>query len=77
MSKVTTSTRLLRDGLLYSTAAAAFVCTIGRFSYAQHQDSANDPANFAWQKKSIEHAQRMRGFFDPDRSGLQTGETRR
>jgi len=63
---VTTSTRLLRDGLLYSTAVASFVCIIGGFSHAQDQDGANDPANFAWQEKAIEHAQRMRGFFDPD-----------
>src|SRR5258707_8323799 len=71
MSIVTTSTRLLRDSLLYSTAAAAFVCVVG-FSSAQDQDGANDPANFAWQKEAIEHAQRMRGFFDPDSSQQKT-----
>lgn len=67
MSIVTTSTRFLRDSLLCSSAAAAFVCITGGFSHAQDQDCANDPANFAWQEKAIEHAQRMRGFFDPDR----------
>ena len=66
MSVVTTSSRLLRDSLLYSTAVAAFVWIIGGFSHAQDQDGADDPANFAWQEKAIEHAQRMRGFFDPD-----------
>jgi hypothetical protein len=63
---VTTSTRSLRDSLLYSTAAAALVCIIGGFSSAQDQDGADDPANFTWQEKAAEHAQRMRDFFDPD-----------
>jgi len=71
MSIVTTSTPSLRDRLLYSTAAVAFVGIIGGFSSAQDQDVTNDPANFAWQREAIEHAQRMRGFFDPD-SGQQT-----
>jgi cytochrome c peroxidase len=71
MPIVTTSTRLRRDILLCSTAAATFVCVVVGFSSAQDQDVANDPANFAWQKEAIEHAQRMRGFFDPD-SGQQT-----
>jgi hypothetical protein len=69
MSIVTTSTRSPRDRLLYSTAAA-LVCIACGFSSAQDQDSVNDPATFAWQKEAIEHAQRMRGFFDPD-SGQQ------
>ena len=72
MSIVTTSTRSLRDRFLYSTAAVAFVCIIGGFSSTQDQDGANDPANFAWQKKAIEHAQRMRGFFDHDRGCQET-----
>jgi hypothetical protein len=77
MSIVKTSTRSLRDRLLYSIAAAAVVCAIGGLAHTQDQDGANDPANYAWQQRAIEHAQRVSddrrrpGLRSPD-SGRQT-----
>jgi len=36
-------------------------------SFASAQDSAHDPANYAWQAGAIRHAQQMRAYFDADR----------
>ena len=61
----------LRNTLWHSVAGAALLCAAGNVSQvAVAQDGAYDPANYAWQAGAIRHAQRMRGFIDPD-SGQQ------
>ena len=52
-------------------ATAVFCAMAGRGS-AQNQGGTNDPADFAWQKQAIDHAQRMRGYFAPDNGQQQT-----
>ena len=47
-------------------AATAVFCAIAGRGSAQNQGGTNDPADFAWQKQAIDHAQRMQGHFDPD-----------
>jgi cytochrome c peroxidase len=60
-----------RNSLRYSVAGAALLCfVVGVSPSAIAQDSAYDPANYAWQPGAISHAQRMRAFVDPD-SGQQ------
>jgi cytochrome c peroxidase len=52
---------------MHSTAAAALLCAAGAVSRsAIAQDSAYDPANYAWQAGANAHAQRMRAFTNPD-----------
>jgi cytochrome c peroxidase len=54
-----------RDALRNCAGAAALLCAAGGVaSVAIAQDSADDPANHAWQTGAIAHAQRMRAFFD-------------
>jgi hypothetical protein len=61
------SKRSLRDTFRYSPAAAAFLCVAGSVSpSAVAQNSAYDPANYAWQAGANFHAQRMRAFTDFD-----------
>jgi cytochrome c peroxidase len=61
----------LRNTLRYSFATGALLCVVfGVSPLALAQDGAYDPANYAWQAGAIRHAQRMRGFIDPD-SGQQ------
>jgi hypothetical protein len=56
---------------MYSVAGSALLCFIACGSpFAIAQDSAYDPANYAWQPGASSHAQRMRAFVDPD-SGQQ------
>jgi cytochrome c peroxidase len=60
-----------RNALRASVADAALFCIVATApSFASAQDSAYDPANYAWQAGAISHAQRMRAFVDPD-SGQQ------
>jgi cytochrome c peroxidase len=60
-----------RNALRASVADAALFCIVAAApSFASAQDSAYDPANYAWQAGAISHAQRMRAFVDPD-SGQQ------
>jgi hypothetical protein len=60
-----------RNALRASVADAALFCIAAAApSFASAQDSAYDPANYAWQAGAISHAQRMRVFVDPD-SGQQ------
>jgi cytochrome c peroxidase len=57
----------LRETVMHSTAAAALLCAAGAVSRsAIAQDSAYDPANYAWQAGANAHAQRMRAFTNPD-----------
>lgn len=59
--------RLLRQTLWPSSAAAALLCAVGgALPIAVAQDSAYDPANFAWQAGAMAHAQRMHAFHDAD-----------
>ena len=53
-------------------AATAVFCAMADRGSAQNQGGTNDPADFAWQKQAIEHAQRMRGYFAPDNGQQQT-----
>ena len=54
----------LRNTLGQCTAAVA-LCAVGAVAtLAVAKDSADDPANHAWQAGAIAHAQRMRAFFD-------------
>jgi cytochrome c peroxidase len=54
-----------------SVSGAVLLCAAGGVpSVAVAQDSAYDPANYAWQANAIRHAQRMRTFPDPN-SGQQ------
>src|SRR5882757_5363722 len=62
------SKRLLRKTLNLSVAGAALLCILAAVpSLALAQDSAHDPANYAWQAGAIRHAQQMRAYFDADR----------
>src|SRR6516164_5562905 len=54
----------LRNTLGQCTATVA-LCAVGAVAtLAVAKDSADDPANHAWQAGAIAHAQRMRAFFD-------------
>jgi hypothetical protein len=54
-----------------SVADAALLCIFAAIpSVASAQDSAHDPANYAWQAGAIRHAQQMRAYPDTD-SGAQ------
>ena len=53
-------------------AATAVFCAMADRGSAQNQGGTNDPADFAWQKQAIDHAQRMKGYFDPDNGQQQT-----
>jgi cytochrome c peroxidase len=62
-----TSKSSARIAFRCSAAAAAFLCGAGAVSpNAVAQESAYDPANYAWQAAANSHAQRMRAFADPD-----------
>ena len=54
-----------------AATGAALLLAAGGVSPAQNIDNANDPANFAWQPKALEHTARMRGFSDPDHAQQQ------
>src|SRR5258707_14200061 len=57
-----------RNTLRPSAADAALLCILVAIpSFASAQDSAHDPANYAWQAGAIRHAQQMRAYFDADR----------
>jgi cytochrome c peroxidase len=59
------------SALRSSIADAALSCIFAAgASLAWAQDSAYDPANYAWQAGAIAHAQKMRAYFDAD-SGAQ------
>src|SRR6266849_5320764 len=59
---------LLRNTLKLSVAGAALLCIGGGVPpFAFAQNSAYDPANYAWQSGAIRHAQKMRAYFDSDR----------
>jgi hypothetical protein len=59
---------LLRNTLKLSVAGAALLCVGGGVPpFAFAQNSAYDPANYAWQSGAIRHAQKMRAYFDSDR----------
>ncbi len=61
------------NALRHAVATAALLCFIGGLSTsAVAQDGAYDPANHAWQVGAIQHAQRMRAFFDSDRGQQNT-----
>jgi cytochrome c peroxidase len=56
-----------RNNLSHFAAGATILCAAGgALPVAVAQDSAYDPANYAWQAGAIRHAQRMRAFTDPD-----------
>lgn len=57
-------------GFKRSVAAAALLA--GSFGPLTAQDEATDPANLAWQKKAVEHAQKMREFFQLDNGAQAT-----
>jgi cytochrome c peroxidase len=60
--------RSFDNTLNHLVAGAALSAAIGGVaSVATAQDSAHDPANYAWQAGAIRHAQQMRGYSDPDR----------
>jgi hypothetical protein len=61
----------LRNALKVSVADPALFCILAAApSFALAQDSANDPANYAWQAGAIRHAQQMRAYAgQPDREG--------
>jgi cytochrome c peroxidase len=57
-----------RNALRLSVADAALLCVVAVLpSLTMAQDSAHDPANYAWQAGAIRHAQQMRAYFDSDR----------
>ncbi len=56
------SKRSLRSTIGRSAAAAALLCVLVGVSFSQ--DSANDPANLAWQAGAIRHMQEMRRYVD-------------
>jgi len=59
---------IFRDTLSLSVADTALFCLIAAIpSFAIAQDSAHDPANYAWQAGAIAHAQKMRAYYDTDR----------
>jgi cytochrome c peroxidase len=60
--------RFFRNTLKSSAADAAFLCVFAAAapSFTLAQDSAYDPANYAWQAGAIGHAQKMRAYFDTD-----------
>src|SRR5258708_15182475 len=56
------------DAARLSVADAALLCAVVALpSFALAQDSAHDPANYAWQAGAMRHAQKMRAYFDADR----------
>src|SRR5260370_16655423 len=56
------------DAARLSVADAALLCAVVALpSFALAQDSAHDPANYAWQAGPMRHAQEMRAYFDRDR----------
>ncbi len=62
------SKRLLRNTLKLSVAGSALLCVGGGVPpFAFAQNSAYDPANYAWQSGAIRHAQKMRAYSDSDR----------
>lgn len=62
------SKRSLCNTFRYPPAAAALLCVVGGvLPVAVAQDSADVPADYAWQAGAILHAQQMRGYFNPDR----------
>jgi cytochrome c peroxidase len=63
-----TSKRSILDTFGRSFVAAGLMCVAGTLAIAQ--DSAHDPANYAWQPGAVAHAQKMRAFLDRD-SGVQ------
>jgi cytochrome c peroxidase len=57
-----------RNALRASGAGAALFCILAVApSSALAQDSAHDPANYAWQAGAVRHAQQMRAYLDADR----------
>jgi cytochrome c peroxidase len=67
------SKRSLLNALCHPIAAAALACLAGAVTpVAVAQDSAPDPANYAWQPAAIRHAQEMRAFSNPDSSQQST-----
>src|SRR5258708_23230129 len=57
-----------RNTLRPSAADAALLCIlVAAPSLVLAQDSAHDPANYAWQAGAMRHAQQMRAYFDADR----------
>ena len=61
------SKRLLRNAFRHYVVGAAILCFgSGVSAVAIAQDSAYDPANYAWQAGAIRHAQRMRAYVDVD-----------
>jgi hypothetical protein len=54
-------------GVFSHSATAVALLWVVASSTAVAQDSAHDPANYAWQSGAISHAQAMRAFVDPDR----------
>src|SRR5258708_4752487 len=56
------------DAARLSVADAALLCAVVALPFfALAQDSAHDPANYAWQAGAMRHAQKMRAYFDADR----------
>jgi hypothetical protein len=72
MIQLVHSGRFFRNTLKSPAADIALLCVFAAAvpSFTLAQDSAYDPANYAWQPGAISHAQRMRAFVDPD-SGQQ------
>jgi cytochrome c peroxidase len=68
MIQLVRSRRFFRNTLKSPAADAALLCVFAAAvpSLTLAQDSAYDPANYAWQAGAISHAQRMRAFVDPD-----------
>ncbi len=73
MIQLVRSGRFFRNTLKSPAADIALLCVFAAAvpSVTLGQDSAHDPANYAWQAGAVSQAQRMRAFVDPD-SGQQS-----
>jgi hypothetical protein len=61
--------------IIRSTASAAVLCLMAGLSSVNGQDNSTDPALLAWQQKTFDYAQRMRGYFESGNQQQQTPPT--